>query len=152
MELIVAATRRLQPILCSHAATATDSLRARGNRLYVATTPDSLLTVRQPIFWGQCCDYDRFSAATSDFHRFSAATPQLWSILSIATRRQRPIVTVSRSARPGFESRPGSSPLSGLRGGKSLCEYCTNKINKTRPRLALRVSKSKIFCCWTLLQ
>ena len=27
-----------------------------------------------------------------------------------------------------FESRPGASPQSGLRGGRSLCEYCTNKI------------------------
>ena len=46
-------------------------------------------------------------------------------------------VFTTRSARPGFESRPGASPQSGLRGGRTLCEYCTNKIVKTRPRLAI---------------
>ena len=50
-------------------------------------------------------------------------------------------VPATRSARPGFESRPGASLQSGLRGGRSLCENCTNKINKTRPRLD--VSKKK---------
>ena len=36
-------------------------------------------------------------------------------------------VPACRSAHPGFESRPGASPPSGLRGGRSLCEYCTSK-------------------------
>ena len=39
-------------------------------------------------------------------------------------------VPATRSARPGFNSRPGTSPQGGLRGGRSLCEYCTNKYNK----------------------
>ena len=45
-------------------------------------------------------------------------------------------VPATRSAQPGFESWPG---LSGLRGGRSLCEYCTNKLikKKTRPGLAV---------------
>ena len=39
-------------------------------------------------------------------------------------------VPATGSARPGFESRPGASPQSGLRGGRSLCEYCTNKLKQ----------------------
>ena len=39
-------------------------------------------------------------------------------------------VPATRSARPGFESRPEASPQSGLRGGRSLCEYCANKLIK----------------------
>ena len=35
-------------------------------------------------------------------------------------------VPATRSARPGFESRPGPLPKSGLRGGTFLCKYCTN--------------------------
>ena len=34
----------------------------------------------------------------------------------------------TRSARPGFESQPRASPQSVLRGGRSLCKYCTNKL------------------------
>ena len=34
-------------------------------------------------------------------------------------------LVATRSARPEFVSRPGTSPQSGLRGGRSLCEYCT---------------------------
>ena len=40
-------------------------------------------------------------------------------------------VPATRSAHPGFESRPGGPHhrvVSGLRGGRSLCEYCTNKL------------------------
>ena len=37
-------------------------------------------------------------------------------------------VPATRSDRPGSESRPGASPQSGLRGGRLLCEYCTNKL------------------------
>ena len=37
-------------------------------------------------------------------------------------------VPATRSARTGFESSPGASPQSGLRGGRSLCEYCIIKI------------------------
>ena len=40
-------------------------------------------------------------------------------------------VPATRSARPGFDSRPwagGASPQSGLGGGRSLSEYCTNKV------------------------
>ena len=37
-------------------------------------------------------------------------------------------VPATRSARPGFESRPVASPQSGLRGGRSLCQYCINKL------------------------
>ena len=33
----------------------------------------------------------------------------------------------------GFESRPGASPQSNLRGGRLLCEYCTNKLIKLGP-------------------
>ena len=48
----------------------------------------------------------------------------------------------TRSAHPGFESRPGTSPRGGLRGGRSHCEYCKNKlIKKTRPRLAVSETK-----------
>ena len=36
----------------------------------------------------------------------------------------------TRSARPGFESWPGASSQSGLKGGRSLCEYYTNKLIK----------------------
>ena len=36
-------------------------------------------------------------------------------------------VPATRSIRPRFESRPGVSPQSGLRCGRSPCEYCTNK-------------------------
>ena len=42
-------------------------------------------------------------------------------------------VPATRSARPGLESRPGASPQSGVRGGRSLCEYCTNKLIKLGP-------------------
>ena len=42
-------------------------------------------------------------------------------------------VLATRSARPGLESRPGASPQSGVRGGRSLCEYCTNKLIKLGP-------------------
>ena len=41
-------------------------------------------------------------------------------------------VPATRSARPGFESRPVASPQSGLRGGRLLFEYCTNKLLKVR--------------------
>ena len=34
----------------------------------------------------------------------------------------------TRSTHPGFESWPGASPQSGQRGGRSLCEYSTNKL------------------------
>ena len=36
----------------------------------------------------------------------------------------------TRSARPGFKSWPGASPQGDLRGGRSLCAYCTNKERK----------------------
>ena len=42
-------------------------------------------------------------------------------------------VPATRSTRPRFESRPGASPQSGVRGGRSLCEYCTNKLIKLGP-------------------
>ena len=38
-----------------------------------------------------------------------------------------------KKIRFGFESRPGASPQGGLRGGRSLCEYCTNKLTKLGP-------------------
>ena len=37
-------------------------------------------------------------------------------------------VPATRSARPGFESWPVASPQSGLRDGRQLCEYYTNKL------------------------
>ena len=42
-------------------------------------------------------------------------------------------VPATRSARPRFGSLPGASPQSGLRGGRSLSEYCTNKLIKLGP-------------------
>ena len=53
-------------------------------------------------------------------------------------------VPATRSTRPGFKSRPGASPQSGLRGGKSLCEYCTNRVINISPWLAVS-QKKKIF-------
>ena len=42
-------------------------------------------------------------------------------------------VPVTRSAHFGFESRRGASPQGSLRGGRLLCEYCTNKLIKLGP-------------------
>ena len=53
-------------------------------------------------------------------------------------------VPATRSTHPGFESRPGASPHSGLRGGISLCEKGTNKLYKTRPRLVVSKKKKKL--------
>ena len=52
------------------------------------------------------------------------------------------VVSVTRS---GFESRSGASPQGGLKGGRSLCAYCTNKVykKKTRSRLAVREENYK---------
>ena len=49
---------------------------------------------------------------------------------SIVVRCSGLVVSVpaTRSACPRLESRPGASPQSGLRGGRLLCEYCTNKL------------------------
>ena len=52
-----------------------------------------------------------------------------WIRLKLVIRRCGGLVVsvpAIRSARPGIESRPGSLPQSGLRGGRSLCEYCTD--------------------------
>ena len=47
-------------------------------------------------------------------------------------------IPANRSAHPGFDSRPGASPQGGLRGGRSYCVYCTNKLIKpNRLRLAV---------------
>ena len=51
-------------------------------------------------------------------------------------------VPATRSARPRFESRPGTSPQSGLRGGRSLCECCTNKL-KLNPGKSKRKKKNQ---------
>ena len=37
-------------------------------------------------------------------------------------------IPATRSDRPGFASRPGASPQSGLWGGRSLGEYYKNKL------------------------
>ena len=39
-------------------------------------------------------------------------------------------VAATRFTHPGFDSRPGDSPQDGLSGGRSHCEYCTNKVAK----------------------
>ena len=44
-------------------------------------------------------------------------------------------VFATRSARPGFESRPGASLQSGQRGGRSLCGYCTNELIKLEKKV-----------------
>ena len=41
-------------------------------------------------------------------------------------------VPATRSARPGFESRPGASSQGGLRGGRSHCEYFLIKYGNRR--------------------
>ena len=43
------------------------------------------------------------------------------------------VVYVDPPVPAGFESRPRASPQRGLRGGRSLCEYCTNKLTKLGP-------------------
>ena len=52
-------------------------------------------------------------------------------------------VPTIRTACLGFESRPGAFTYSGLRGGRSLCENCTNEVlKKTRPRLAVQCTRT----------
>ena len=48
----------------------------------------------------------------------------------------------SGSSCPGFESRPGASPQGALRGVRSLCEHCTNKV--IRDRLPVRKNKIRL--------
>ena len=48
-------------------------------------------------------------------------------------------VPATRSSRPGLVSRPGASPQRGLRDGRSFYEYCTIKLIKNSPRLAVRI-------------
>ena len=49
------------------------------------------------------------------------------------------LVSVPATGSTGFDSRFGASPPGGLRGGRSLCEYLSNKViqKNIRPRLAV---------------
>ena len=50
-------------------------------------------------------------------------------------------VPATRSARPGFESRPRASLQSGLRGGRSLCEYIQIDYKKNQAQVGCKLKK-----------
>ena len=56
--------------------------------------------------------------------KITALTRSNYNVVRCGGLVNRPLI----SARPGFESRPEASPQRGLRGGRLLCEYCTNSV------------------------